>query len=157
MTEAETLLKMIEGVDPKDTATLDEIDARFMAWAHIPSDSYKTAKWVVKWEAYEARKISERWAVSLKKEDGTLGAWWRPKKFTRSRDAIKAVRPEGWQLVRVWWHPKTGFEFSYIKENKNGGINALNPIVRTYGGATECLAELHAIIQAIEFNRTQKQ
>jgi hypothetical protein len=32
MTDAETILKMIETVDPTDTAKLDEIDARVWCW-----------------------------------------------------------------------------------------------------------------------------
>jgi hypothetical protein len=34
MTEAETILKLIESVDPKDTAKLDEIDARVWCYLH---------------------------------------------------------------------------------------------------------------------------
>jgi hypothetical protein len=32
MTAAETILKIIENVDPADTAKLDEIDARVWCW-----------------------------------------------------------------------------------------------------------------------------
>ena len=39
MTEAETILKMIETVDPADTTKLDEIDAR--VWCSVASYDFK--------------------------------------------------------------------------------------------------------------------
>lgn len=114
MTAAQTILKMIEEVDPGDAGGLSKIDDLV--------DEY-------------------RWQ----------GAFMRPAnfsslhKYTRSRDALKAIRPEGWRLrlaqetlVGVSWMckicNKRDIEFMTIR-------------------ATEELAELHAIVQALEYER----
>lgn len=65
---------------------------------------------------------------------------------TRSRDALKAIRPDGWfGMIRFFG------EYSVCN------INHVHP----FGNAdsqhlpTEELAELHAIIQAIEYERSK--
>lgn len=97
------ILKMIETVSPDDTEKLDEIDARVWVCLHLQGDFnisinggiiyYRHNSW-----PEDARTI--------------LQHPFQNPEYTRSRDALKAIRPEG-------------------------------------------LAELHAILQAIEFERTK--
>lgn len=67
--------------------------------------------------------------------------------YTRSRDALKSIRPEGW-----------GFSISHLNAvvayriNDTGGFDYA---LQTQKLPTEELAELHAIIQAIEWERSQ--
>jgi len=70
-------------------------------------------------------------------------------RFVNSRDALKAIRPDGWSLHCI--------EFgscSFIKNRVDG--NGPLVILRSDDLYQEELAELHAIIQAIEYERTQK-
>lgn len=121
MTEAETILKLIEEVDPKDSDKLDEIDARVWAIAH--GISYE-----------EENRL---------REYGKLAG--QPPKYTRSRDALKSIRPEGWEWD-IYFHYGT----PYVTFTKMWP----DPInIKTPDLPTEELAELHAIIQAIEYER----
>lgn len=68
------------------------------------------------------------------------------KQYTRSRDALKAIRPEGCVLsiqtsgtCAIWY--------------KSNPFHADSNFVGE--GKTEELAELHAIIQAIDYERSQ--
>jgi hypothetical protein len=110
----EQILKMIEAVDPSDTAKMDEIDA--MVFRYVTKDN-------------------RSW-VGLPKP-----------KYTRSRDALKAIRPEGFYF-------NGGFVGKYAEyEADNFSI----PRIKFNSGdkLTEELAELHAIIQAVAFERKE--
>ena len=104
------ILKLIEEVDPKDTAKLDEIDARVYEFLDFP--------------------------------DSNIGC----PEYTRSRDALKAIRPEGWRVFNL--SEGTMFEFDLGKTN-----------ARVFRGLaiTEELAELAAILQAINYERNTKE
>lgn len=119
---AQDILKMIREVDPSDTAKLDEID--FAVWQFLGND--KNAKSPIE-----------------------CGFDFGGIKYTRSRDALKAIRPEGWHYFidsrggcKLWSLDCTRPEFH--AQNNNCGMLR-----------TEELAELHAIIQAIDFERTK--
>ena len=123
----ETILKMIEAVDPTYTAKLDEIDS--LNWF---------------WLEHGALPVTG-WFRDFKKEP------WGGKRHTRSRDALKAVRPKGW-LVKI-----NQFNEQNTCEIWKGG-HAFDAAYNYFGsGATEELAELHAIIQAIAYERKQKE
>jgi len=133
---AKQILSLIESVDPSDTAKLDEIDLR--VWHMIKRSDPKTI-------------VIVRLDVALKSL-GTSDAVRTPH-YTRSRDALKAIRPKG---------ARSASDFSVSKEeypNYKGVFRILTGLGADYkcfnGHAiTEELAELHAIIQAIEFERT---
>lgn len=109
---AETILKMIEIVDPADKAKLDEIDA-LVSFYIDPAFGYN------------------------------------PKRYTRSRGALKAVRPEGWEWYMSQDSSQKGVIFGCASDNI--GTNQMqSPML-----PTEELAELHAIIQAIEYDRSK--
>lgn len=114
------ILELIENVDPNDADALDEIDARVACWLN----------------GHEYNK--------------SMIAYYIGADYTRSRDSLKAIRPEGWGIMLVPW-------------TKNGqDINSYTATLThpehdpffTYQAKPEELAELHAIIQAIAFDRT---
>ena len=129
-----TILNMIDGVDPSDTAKLDEIDARF--WCYLN-----------KWKFAGIHK-----GVIFTKDEETqceitTGTTHAGYKYTRSRDALKAIREGRYIEVKqardgkwkCWVMVKPGRLFSAYKWLP-----------------TEELAELHAIIQAISYERENK-
>jgi hypothetical protein len=83
MSEAETILKMIETVDPADTAKLDEIDARVWCWL---SDCDYGGGDFDNGSTFKA--IPKRGAPPFFK---SVTLWER---YTRSRDALKVMRPD---------------------------------------------------------------
>jgi len=126
MKDHEIILKMIEEADPSDTAKLDEIDEKTHRFLH---GSIRP-------------KIEHRFIVQ----------------YTRSRDALKAIRPEGWmiQLSHSWSINK--FRFSMVKFGDTKHEKTINYMGYSseWCHRTEELAELHAIIQAIAYERAQK-
>jgi hypothetical protein len=125
MTESETILKMIETADPADTMKLDEIDAR--VWCRL-SD-----------KRYHGTMPMWKHANTIVCEDGTFEGPY----YSRSRDALKAIRPEGFGF---------DIEVSLIGHRCSATMpDTLNRFVANL--PTEELAELHAIIQAIEYER----
>lgn len=119
---AQEILKLIEEVDPKDTAKLDEIDAR--VWCYLNNQDQESTEFGV-----------PRWMYAV-----------RSKPYTRSRDALKAIRPEGWRVFNL--SEGDMFEFDLGKTN-----------ARVFRGQaiTEELAELAAIIQAINYEINTKE
>jgi hypothetical protein len=115
------ILEMIETVDPSDTAKLDEIDKlvfEYIKGAGEPENmtDFDRAMW-------DCRFLMNN--------------------YTRSRDALKAIRPKGW-FPSIIKNPSG----SFYGDDSNGDFPS--PAL-----PTEELAELHAIIQAIEYERLQ--
>ncbi len=128
----EQILKMIEEVSPDDTKTLDEIDARVAFY--VGADKVLS----------EHLKGDETEFLRLYKVFPQLG-----KKYTRSRDALKAIRPEGWGFDHDVIFDKWAI-VGYVTE----GFSKNHPCVESYTHLpTEEIAELHAIIQAIVYER----
>lgn len=133
--DVEKILEMIETVDPADIAKLDEIDAR--VWCYLHPDQLHYVR------------IQEGMVVG-----GFCGgkgeSVWRSQHlksipYTRSRDALKAIRPEGC-FISLFIHPG---EVSYQCWNKATEYNPKPfPHESDSPFATEELAELHGIIQA---------
>lgn len=137
------ILKLIEEVAPDDTAKMDEIDARVWCYFHrrhfkaMMNNPYPKAP--VRYSFYNSNGLLKTQLVVT------------TRKYTRSRDALKAIRPEGY-VFRVECHSVAMDRWScradkitdYIEEIRNCGWIK-----------TEELAELHAILQAIEFERSQ--
>lgn len=139
----EKILKMIEEVDPNDTATLDEIDARVFCYLHKHN-------FAGLWNNIVYIRDTE---TQCELNAGILGI-----RYTRSRDALKAIRPSGWLPLGCGNNSygysaigcvSGGFVFSIYKPdpyNQNGFFKS--PYL-----PTEELSELHAIIQAIAHER----
>lgn len=135
MTTAQEILKMIEEVSPNDTAKLDEIDARVWCW--LNSKTYLGTR-IVTVEDRMFRYVEHQY------EDGYINS----PQYTRSRDALKAIRPEGWDFIDV----SGGFNHNAWTCQINMG--AFTTIKCTI--PTEELAELHAILQAIDYERSRE-
>jgi len=120
---AAEILRMIETYDPDNAAGMDEIDDAAQAYV---------------------RKLSHDELFS--RND------FAPIRYTRSRDALKQIRPAGCKASAnaVSWKEEMGFEgeaffMAQRIEEKEEFVSPYLP--------TEELAELHAIIQAIAHER----
>lgn len=73
--------------------------------------------------------------------------------YSRSRDALKAIRPEAWQPSMNYSYGGKVWNFMMIKWGERcTPLKYINQGDR-FWFATEELAELHAIIQAIQYER----
>ncbi len=127
---AQDILRMIEGVDPTDTQRLDGIDAR--VWCYLNGKSFDRVEYL---DGVVPILIADKIILSF--------ADWHP--YTRSRDALKGIRPE-WFYPVVQWHGAEGWRSSYCEKNyRTMFYSKMLP--------TEELAELHAILQAVEWER----
>jgi len=119
------ILKLIETVDPDDSAALNEIDLAVHDYVSDPRISYLNAG--------------------------------RPK-YTRSRDALKTIRPDG------YWSCGAPSDTNRYNTEPHDMVNGYSGICTDNKMSfettvdydpfpTEELAELHAIIQAIEWER----
>ncbi len=144
MSDAQTILAMIEQVDPADIAKLDEIDAR--VWCFIAGRNPEG-------EAWAGNEQIPYWKYVL----------WRDehREYSRSRDALRSIRPAGFQFIdqkannQKWAYceliDKDGFTFKspdYKTDDDGLSIPVYLP--------TEEVAELHVIIQALAYERGQR-
>lgn len=132
MTDHAIILSMIERVDPSDSAALDEIDALvefYLLGEIFPRDESGR------------RRNSRGWHIA------------ETVRYTRSRDMLKAIRPDGWFIGDCFYRPeKSEYKCSLYKpvnSFKGDGWAVADHL------PTEELAELHAIIQAIAYERAQ--
>ena len=146
--EAETILKMIETVDPADTAKLDEIDCRVYCYIETPDYEFVGIDYGRKY-IYAFREGTRR---------GRSSDFREVPYYTRSRDALKAVRPKGWiprgdregyEIAEFCY----GWQFCLILLPDTPIGSRVNETRIIGNGRTEELAELHAIVQAIEYER----
>ena len=136
------LLKMIENVSPDDTDMLDEIDARVWCWLHgheVLSVEDGGIKYLSLDINLHVRSLRFRKypKSSIKK---------RSCAYTRSRDALKGIRPDGCE-VGVFTNlgiAQCHITLGYDEEEMLFSVRDL---------PTEELAELHAIIQSIQWER----
>lgn len=127
MNTAEELLNLIETVDANDTASLEEINARVQCYVeNRDADDHYEAPW---------RPVKER------RDNTPLWKVIEARTYATSRDAIKAIRPVNWSF-----HCHPHYCDAYSKAH---GINRTSPPSMP----TEELAELHATIQAIQYER----
>lgn len=147
MNNHETILRMIEEVDPKDENALREIDARVHCWYN-----YRDCEFIsmVQNEKYYFQKDNDGCVI-------TNLSYVPP--YTTSRDAIKSIRPDGWgthfttatkEPLKFWAMLRTDNPEDKIKGNY--GVFK-NDIWFDADSPSEELAELHATIQAIAYER----
>lgn len=144
------LLKMIETVDPSDTAKLDEIDARV--------HEYLGFQWHGDGVSVEHKLWAGHWGFDSVKEPSLCNCETQkdfapePKEYTRSRDALKAIRPDGLTITLFIQPNGAGYQAWVRPTNSN---HKPYPFESETDLKTEELAELHAILQAIEYEREQ--
>lgn len=142
--EAQIILDMIEAVDPADTAKLDEIDSR--------ADAYVRRLTFVAHEASSFGGLSYKYKCDDPPPKTQYGCAWAVAvpRYTRSRDALKAIRPEGWWFD-IENYGDTEAMCTATMKNRN-----LDIVLDSDELPTEELAELHAIIQAIAYERGEQ-
>lgn len=149
MTEAQTILKMIENVDPADTQTLDEIDARVWFFNNdatfVSANAFKGCVF-----GYTGRHNFPEPEYSETFEIGGQSGFTAPQ-YTRSRDALKSIRPDGWCFSVIATNPT--FRHCISTQIKKDG--SFEDCCQSPRLLTEELAELHAIIKVIEWERSQ--
>lgn len=126
MSNANKILEMIEEYDPtEDTCTLDEINDRVHCYAN--------------------QREYTRGSV-------LTPFWERP---TTSRDALKAIRPDGWDfnIYVDYTSDNHTLNMWQAKRYVGGDIPRVLVLVKTPNLPTEELAELHVIIQSIKWER----
>lgn len=143
--DAQKILEMIKGADPTDTEKLAEIDARVWAFLNLKGD----------FRIYFGDGGSIHYRHNSWPEDARtlLHHSFQHDQYTRSRDALKTIRPEGW-----WFECCKICDGTYMAElhDDRGCIDDDEGItVKAWYLKNEELAELHAIIQAIEYERAQ--
>lgn len=140
MITAYEILVMIEQVDVADDLQLDKIDALVNFYAAcIPS-------------VRETVNVERFIAARIRLQDNP--------KYTRSRDALKAIRPEGWYINLeprfMCGRFDNGMGFFAFAIKQTGGEVIQEATFAQLGGVllkTEELAELAAIIRAIAYER----
>lgn len=90
-----------------------------------------------------------QWYIGITQEPIVL-----PISYTRSRDALKAIRPEGWEfdVCNVFGCKDGSYEYT-VYNGKHSIESPSPPLGRRF--KTEELAELHAIIKAIAHDREE--
>jgi hypothetical protein len=134
MTEADKILKMIKAVDVNDTDTLDEIDAR--VWCYDNNEPFDDKR---------IDRAGHHLMYAVNTVDSYFAVIPRP---TRSRDALKSIRPEGWTIKLYNYYDDTPINHHCAMQKSTKHFVANNL-------PSEELAELHAIIQAISYEREQ--
>ena len=127
---------MIEQVDPNDTDKLDEIDARVAKYLNPDCEIGKDENG---WFITEQKVITDY-----------------PTNFSRSRDALKAIRPSNWKTeINILNSVHLESEWSHCKIYRTKGNGRIDEEFFSPELKSEELAELHAIIQAIEYESEQ--
>ena len=135
------ILELIENVDPSDTETLDEIDV--LTFCFLNNETLK--EW--RPEDFEF-DVNEHNFTHIY---GNFEFKDECQQYTRSLDASKAIQPDGWML-RTYQEKFTKYYCHLIKYFDSGKI-----LFDADGMPTEELARLHAIIQAIQWERDNEQ
>lgn len=121
MTDAHKILDMLLSVDIADEVALNEIDIQV-------------------WEYINRAAFPELWFGEYR-----IGP---SRSCTRSRDALKAIRPAGWQWYLVSRDDSGAVRFGGARDAIGTGQ------VESPSLPTEELAELYAIVQALAYERS---
>jgi hypothetical protein len=139
--EAKTILKMIETVDPADTAKLNEIDARVWCWVH--GDDFVEIR-TAQCGTPEVRYYGD----SVRGREITSDALFAIPNYRGSRNMLKVIRPLGHTIRVEGCNDKRCGDF--VAELYNNTVDWSPDWIASPRLPTEELAELHAIIQAIK-------
>lgn len=129
------ILRMIETVDPADSAKMDEIDARVEVYLLNDLKNY----------LFEGRVVSPQEFIAVCKDLGC-----NTPSYTRSRDALKAIRPDRFKAL-ICTEPTNGvWDIEQDLGNEESGYWHYGLVSKA---KSEELAELHAVLQAIDYER----
>jgi hypothetical protein len=150
VSDAKTILKMIETVDPADAAKLFEICGRVFCYLHK--------------KPFHSVQRGYPSGIAVWDKKPSWKAAWQPLKngiplYAMSRDALKSIRPVGWipKLSRAGKFSPVGDDYKFCEwtdfEFLLHGEDYYNWKQVVGAAKSEELAELHAIIQAIKHER----
>jgi hypothetical protein len=147
------LLDLIEKVDPRNFFSLEEIETKFWNWYLQRNDVDSSIISCFPFDDYLG--FDENRYISIITNDNIK---YLDTRVTTSRDALKSIRPKGWQIQITTFDERqcsaknkcSLCSITDYKKEFNSPVKNFNAL------PTEELAELHAIIQAIEFERTRK-
>lgn len=162
MTDYEKLLKLIEA-NPTKVAELYEIDAR--SWCYF--NNKKLIEWPASVDFKNRKNVLFEDGFYHKEDTNDSGRAfqriWPHLQYTRSRDALKSARPEGLHLtIKTNYVDKEKYNYcqGWIEIKRNSDTfyageydHYDHEFYQNTGFVTEELAELHVIIQAIEWER----
>jgi hypothetical protein len=140
------ILFLIEAVDISDEIKLNEIDARI--WCFLrPGVTFRCFT--------GSGSFYYRGARFPEKEPDYLMHCFSIPKFTRSRDALKPIRPVGWSfgIESINDQDVDGIFEAWIYNNLD---EHFSDRLNSFQAKNEELAELHTIIQAIAYERGYK-
>ena len=143
------ILELIEGVDVDDTETLDEIDARVDCWLH--NNEFRCID-TNGWFEYVYHRCDAGNCIKADVKEIV--------QYSRDRNALKAIRPNDFMYYQISHELDLCFHNSETGEAKTCDMyNVIVDIpeikIKTPWLPTEELAELHAIIQTIAWERSQ--
>jgi hypothetical protein len=142
MTADSDILQMIEAADPSDTAKLDEIDARVWCW--LNSEKFESVS--------RCDSLPGDLCIEFYHPKKGHGNGFRTSRdlYTRSRDALKAIRPK--QLLQFGIDADNyGWRVTIDICPAPGKLQQIRHWKRL---PTEELAELHAVVETIAFERS---
>lgn len=137
------LCQRIEAVQPDDTDELDALDMAVLAY--VAQDKHKGKIWQIVNTGYDFTDRKGYGSTVLHKHE------YSRLRFTRSMDAIRYVRPKGWEHAgtAIWYVPSLNkWAAKLMKDAKNHEPHSL--------AQTEELALLSSTIKAIDFERKGK-
>lgn len=142
MTPGQEILRLIENIGIPDYKKFAEIDARCNCYIrkldYVHHEIGKTGLLSYKYKSEgPGSAYGMRWAVSARR-------------FTHSRDDLKHARPVGWIFNTVYYAQEQKFSTAAYHE-KVGFMNQVHEGALLH--MTEELAELHGIIQAMEYDK----
>lgn len=143
---AKGLLKRIEEVDHEDSVDMDELNARW--WCLRVDEQFISCK-----RSIENSGLGDCICIKFYHPESGHGNGFVTLRdfYTRSRDALKAARPEGWKFsIKYDWAIERYVSSGCSDYKKPNNINTQYAKVCSpyLENMTECLAEFHAIVQA---------
>lgn len=150
MTPAQEILRLIAALGSTDMNAaevqprLDEIDARVWCWLERAT-------------FLEVVYLPELSFFKFAHPEGPDTLRLSDCRYTRSRDALKAIRPAGWWFYandRLSAKGQEGFEQFCAIDTRLPFKQGIQEKIDGQYCPTEELAELHAIIQAVEYDRS---
>lgn len=135
----EQILKMIRTYDPENRLGMKEINARVYAFLNLQGDFQVSFS--------DGGSVYYRHNSWPNDASTVLLHLFDSFNYTTSRDKLKEIRPDGWRF-EIYPDTEEGWTcyMTSVRKDKENQFSA-------YYLPTEELAELYAIIQAIDFER----
>lgn len=138
--ESKKILEMIENLSLDDEVALNEIDARVWVFLELSNEFEITFSGATVYYRHKSWPSGARTIMHHP---------FQHPQYTRSRDALKSVRPDGWAFA-IWSNVSCAKWVCGISKDSDNLMTSVSL-------PSEELAELHAIIQAKQWERQNVQ